>query len=218
MRRLTLSLALIAAVSALPASSQEVPSPPLSEVGSDLVFSALDHQLVLPAPQWWSAGQAPITERFDVKVTADTRQALVEVSPLETEDQDIVALFAARLTLEPQRSLREYRRTVMLSYAQLCQPDLTGFFQLSADDGETLAPLGFVCGLFADRLPSLAGLGEIVIMTFRQSDQGVAVVYEEWMGPAFDPGNISTWPVSAETVELRADALASRVQLLLAGD
>ncbi len=102
---------------------------------------------------------------------------------------------------------------VMSAYARNCKPELTGFFQLGPDEGESLAPLGFVCGSYLDTLSGYQGLGEVMVVSFRKSDRGIAIVYQEWRGKSFDPAQPASWPVATQTVEARANQLNSAAQL-----
>lgn len=220
MNRFVLVLLAILALMA-PALAQSVAPAPLERQGDMLVLDTHAHRLSLPLPDWLSAEAltaADPTTQFETAFAADDRQALLEIMPKGESRLDWQTLYAARITLEPERALTDYRRATMIGYAQLCQPELTAFFQLGEDQGETLAPLGFVCGAFLNRLAGYAGHGEVAIMAFKRSDAGVAVVYQEWRGDAFDPTNPATWPVPTATVEARAQALQAEAELRPAAD
>ena len=53
-----------------------------------------------------------------------------------------------------------------------------------------------------------------MVAVFRKTESGIAVVYQEWKGPAFDPSNPVTWPVTRENLQARADQLQTDVKLV----
>ncbi len=190
---------------------------PLRELNDGWAFEALGHSLQMPFPAWLSEeeiARGDVRDQVEARYFADERQALVEIIPSGEEFTAWSTLYAARITLEPERPLPDYRRSVMFGYAQTCNPNLAGFFQLGEDRSDAeLAPLGFVCGEFIDRLEGFAGQGEVVIMAFQRSEAGIAVVYQEWRGPRFQPPQPATWPVETAIVEGRAGAFRERVEL-----
>jgi hypothetical protein len=84
---------------------------------------------------------------------------------------------------------------------------------LQPDEGEVLAPLGFVCGSHREDLPGYAGLGEVAIIAFMKTSTGVAIVFQEWRGKSFDPQVPSTWPVATDVVQARATQLKDQAAL-----
>jgi len=221
LQRSTLSFALLAlAIAALPAAAQENVPAPLTQEGDALVLTTHAHRLVMPLPDWLSeTGQTgDALPLIETEFTSNERQAVLRIRPKGEDAHNWRTLYAARITLEPERALIDYRRSTMMGYAQICQPELTGFFQLGPDEGETLAPTGFVCGAFLDRLENLAGTGEVVIMSFKRTPGGIASVYQEWRGAPFDPTDPASWPVPTDVVERRARELQEEAQLIAAGD
>lgn len=215
-------LALIASLSLIaPAFAQSAGPAPIARDGEKLVLDALSHRLSIPLPDWLTDEDRQVEDiaaTVEANFATDERQALLEIMPKgQSRADEWDTLYAARITLEP-RPLTDYRRATMVGYAQLCQPELTGFFQLDEDQGDALAPLGFVCGAFLNRLSNYAGRGEVAVMAFKRTQQGVAVVYQEWRGRAFDPSNPETWPVPTDAVEARARELQAEAELLPAGD
>jgi DNA-directed RNA polymerase beta subunit len=92
-----------------------------------------------------------LDERGIVRIGARVKAGDIlvgKITPKGETPETWRTLYAARLTFEPDRTLIDYRRSTMTGYARNCRPELTGFFQLGEDRGETLAPLGFVCGAF----------------------------------------------------------------------
>lgn len=204
------------------AAAQTVQPAPLSLENGGLALQTLGHSFHIPLPDWLvvepGAPESAVFEQFEALFAADARQALLQLLPRGEVPSDSPVLYAARITLEPERQLSDYRNTVMFGYAQTCQASLTGFFQLGPDAGETLAPFGFVCGGFFDRMEGLLGRGQVMVMSFKRTERGIATVYQEWRGRAFDPGNPATWPVPAAEIEARAHALQDQAHLRLAGD
>ena len=220
-RSLASLLGALVATSALaaPAVAQALSEPPLTEAGNALVLDALGHNFALPLPDWLSSAErlsGSVWPLVDSTYRADENQALLEIYPKGETQALWKTLYGARITLEASRPLADYRSAVMYGYSQTCKPELTGFFQFGEDEGDNLAPLGFVCGAYLDRLAGYAGEGEVMVMSFRKSDKGVAIVYQEWRGEAFDPSKPATWPVSTEVVEARAKQLQDEAALTLA--
>lgn len=204
---------------ALPAVAQATTEAPLTEAGNALVLDALGHNFSLPLPDWLSSAErlsGNVWSLVDSTYRADENQALLEIYPKGETQALWKTLYGARITLQASRPLTDYRNAVMYGYSQTCKPELTGFFQFGEDEGDNLAPLGFVCGAYLDRLAGYAGEGEVMVMSFRKSDKGVAIVYQEWRGEAFDPSDPATWPVSTEVVEARAKQLQDEAALTLA--
>jgi hypothetical protein len=222
LNRFALALPLIAGLAlAIPVPAQDVAATPLAREDDRLVLATLSHRFAIPLPDWLTPEERAATDiaaLVETTYVSDERHALLEIMPKGQDEADWHTLYGARITLEPERALTDYRRATMIGYAQVCQPELTGFFQLGEDQGETLATLGFVCGAFLNRLAGYAGMGEVMIMAFKRSDAGIAVVYQEWRGDAFDPTNPATWPVATDTVETRARQLQAEAELLAATD
>lgn len=214
-----LGLVLASSALAAPALAQIVSEPPLTEAGNALVLDAIGHNFSLPLPDWLSPAErlsGNVMPLVDATYRADEAQALLEIYPKGETQALWKTLYGARITLEASRPLTDYRSAVMFGYSQTCKPELTGFFQFGEDEGENLAPLGFVCGAYLDRLTGYAGEGEVMVMSFRKSAEGVAIVYQEWRGQAFDPSKPETWPVSTDVVEARAKQLQDESALTLA--
>lgn len=214
-----LGVVLASAALIAPASAQIASQPPLTEAGNGLVLEALGHKFSLPLPDWLSSAErlsGNVVPLVDATYRADDAQALLEIYPKGQTQALWKTLYGARITLEATRPLTDYRSAVMFGYSQTCKPELTGFFQFGEDDGENLAPLGFVCGAYIDRLTAYAGEGEVMVMSFRKSAEGVAIVYQEWRGDAFDPSKPETWPVATDVVEARAQQLQDEATLMLA--
>lgn len=212
-------LGLVLAVASTPAGAQTASEPPLTEAGNALVLETIGHTLSLPLPDWLTPAErlsGDIAPLVNTTFVSDENQALLEIYPKGEDTTAWTQLYGARITLEASRPLTDYRQAVMFGYSQTCKAELTGFFQFGEDDGDTLAPLGFVCGAYLDRLAGYAGQGEVMVMSFRKSDKGVAIVYQEWRGRAFDPSNPATWPVETAVVQARAAQLQAEATLALA--
>lgn len=210
MTKLRFSFAALALVLlATPAAQAESSAtpPPLHEEDGVLVLDRLGHHLTMPMPDWLVAPSGPIATQVELRYLTDARQALVEIRPKGETEALWNTLYGARITLGADQPLTAYRAAVMVGYAATCQPQRTGFFQLTPDTADALAPLGFVCGGYRNDLTGYAGLGEVAIMSFKKSVKGVAIVFQEWRGKAFDPGKPATWPVSTDVVQARASQL-----------
>ncbi|HTM77023.1 MAG TPA: hypothetical protein VL133_05295 [Devosia sp.] len=201
----------------LPAvQAQDATVPPLAEQDGVLRLDRLGHELILPMPDWLEAPSGPIETQVELHYLTDARQALLEIRPKGETEALWNTLYGARITLGAELPLTAYRAAVMAGYAATCQPQSTGFFQLTPDTADTLAPLGFVCGGYRADLTGFAGLGEVAIMSFKKSGNGVAIVFQEWRGKAFDPGKPATWPVATDVVQARAGQLQDQTHFTAA--
>jgi hypothetical protein len=196
----------------LSAHAQISGEPPLTQNGQTLVLGALGQSLTFPLPDWLTAEEgADARAMVETHYVSDDTQALLEIYPKGETQALWHTLYGARVSLGPDRPLTALRSAMMIAYGRTCQPELAGFFQFHADEGEVLAPLGFVCGAY--RSPLYADQGTVMVMSFRKTTGGFAVVYQEWRGDAFDPADASSWPVSTEAVQARAAALQSGTTL-----
>ncbi|MET3927202.1 hypothetical protein [Devosia sp. 2618] len=201
------------------AQAQVISEAPIAEEGQSLVLSANGHALKMPLPDWLSADQLSagnVWPLVDSTYRSDDSQALLEIYPKGESEALWKTLYGARITYTDARTLTAYRNVVMAGYAQTCKPELTGFFQLGADQGDRLAPLGFACGAYLDRLTGFAGMGEIMVMSFTKTENGVAIVYQEWRGPAFNPSDAASWPVPTSVVQARATQLQADATVTVA--
>lgn len=195
---------LASALLAMPAAAQQVAAPLVID-GEQLVLSALGQDLVLPLPKWGELDDAAPQDLLglvSVYFREEAGQARLEIYPRGESEALWTRLYGARLFDQPGLALANLRSVIVDVYARACRADSVALFQLEADNGDAIPPLGFVCGAYRD-LPGYAGQGEVMVMGFSKSDKGVAMVYEEWRGKAFDPADSATWPVSTEQIEAR---------------
>lgn len=217
--RKLLAGAMLSLLAALPTLAQVASEAPLTEEGNGLVLAAVGHTFSLPLPDWLTPAErlsGNIGPLVETSYVSDPNQALLEIFPKGETAENWSTLYGARITLEASRPLTDYRSAVMYGYSQTCNPKLSGFFQFGDDAGETLAPLGYVCGAYLDRLEGYQGQGEVMVMAFAKTEKGVAIVYQEWRGPLFDPSKPETWPVSADVLKARAAQLQTQARLSLA--
>jgi hypothetical protein len=211
--RVVLALSMLAgSVLASPAQEQ----PPLVANGDTMVLSTLGQSLSTPVPDWLEGGQADGANPADSTPShyvADDREALLELYPPGETQALWTQNYGIRLARNNGRSLGAIRSAVMASYARVCDPALTGFFQLGADQGEVLAPLGYVCGAFRRGYTGLGGKGEVMVMSFRQNEAGVAMVFRQWRGPAFNPEDPQSWPVATQDVQDWAETVRTGITL-----
>jgi len=201
---------------ALPAGAQETAS--ITQEGSSLRFEAAGHRITLPFPDWLTAAErlAPdVVALVESNTYSDPKQAFVEFFPRGQSLENYETTYAARITREPGRSLEDYRRTTIFGYSQGCKPEATGMFTFG-EDSETFFPaLAFICGAYLDSVSGFEGLGAVMVSVFRKTDAGIAVIYQEWRGPAFYPYDPAGWPVSAETFQARAEEIQAEAELLV---
>lgn len=216
MAQLKTALLVLVALSggAVPAAAQIRSTPPLVEESGKLVLDTMGHHLALPRPDWLTGDEAALG-RVEASFLAEEGQALLEIYPKGESEALWTTLYGARISRdENERTLADYRAALMMLHANKCNPALTGFFQLGPDkDDNDLAPLGFVCGAYADQYVTYAGLGEVMVASFRRSDTGVAIIYQEWRGKSFNPSDPKSWPVPTEVVQARANQLQAEVAL-----
>ncbi len=223
--RMAGSAALYAAVllaSPLAARAQDTGTPaPITQDGARFRFDVLDHRLTLPIPDWLTAAERlspEIMGLVESNFFADPGQAFIEFFPKGQSLKDWRTTYAARITLQAGRSLEDYRQATIYGYSQPCKPELTGAFNFGAETADFFPALGFVCGAYRDDIKGLRGQGEVMVSVFLKTDKGVAVVYQEWRGSAFDPSDPATWPVSGEALEARAAELQAEAGLLARAD
>lgn len=210
MRTLLLVLALALAT---PAIAQDPPT--LGRDGVNVSFTALGHRFVLPTPDWLTPTErlAPdLGPLIESNTYGDAAQAFVEFFPKGETVENWSKTYAARLTLNPGRSLDDYRRATMYGYRQICREDALGFFNFGEETDDFFPALGMVCGAYFDNGP-LKGRGELMVAVFRKTETGVAMIYEEWKGRAFDPSDPKTWPIDAAAFRARAKELQDVVKL-----
>lgn len=207
---------LASAMLAMPVAAQQADAVPLEANSEHFVFNALSQNLALPLPDWAElAGAEPdaLLDRVSVSVRQDENLARVEIYPRGEGQAFWSRLYGARIFNQPDLTLASLRTAIIDVYARTCRADTIALFQLEPDDGDNIPPLGFVCGAYLD-LPGYSGQGEVMIVGFYKSAQGVATVYQEWRGAAFDATDSSTWPVSAEQIEMRVDQFKSQTALV----
>lgn len=199
-----------------PALAQIRSEPPLSDAAGGLVLQTQGYDLWLPAPDWLDAAaqqSGGVRPLIDAMFRATPEQALLEIYPRGEGQALWTTLYGARLSIGSGFTLKAYRDAVVAGFARTCRPDRTGFFQLGADEGDGLAPLGYACGAFDPRLRLYAGLGEVMVMSFRQQGDAVALIFQQWRGKAFDPSDAASWPVQTSVVEARARQLQAHPRL-----
>lgn len=196
---------LVTALLAMPALAQDAGAVPLAADAQHFVLTTFDENLTLPLPDWLElrdAAPGALLERVSVRYHQDEREARLEIYPRGEGEALWSRLYGARIFQQPNLALTNLRAAIIDVYGRSCRSDAVVLFQLEPDDGDTIPPLGFVCGAY-ENLPGYAGQGEVMVMAFYRSATGVAMIYQEWRGPAFDPQDAGTWPVSSAEVEAR---------------
>jgi hypothetical protein len=213
--------AAIAAASliALPLHAQTAPSEPapITQDGASWHFDAAGHRFTIPFPDWLSAADRlspDVASLVEANYYSDPTQAFVEFFPRGESLENWTTTYAARVTLTPGRSLEDYRRATIFGYSRTCKPDATGFFMFGEETADFFPALAFICGAYLDSIPELKGQGEVMVSVFRKTDAGIAVIYQEWRGPAFGTYQPETWPVTPEALEARANELQAEAELL----
>jgi len=209
------TIILATAFLALPAAAQPAASVPLRADSERFVLNALEQNLALPLPDWLELeGAAPdaMLDRVSVYFQQEEGEARLEIYPRGEGEAFWSRLYGARIIQQPGLALTSLRSVIINVYARACRPEAVALFQFEPDDGDNIPPLGFVCGAYQD-LPGYAGQGEVMLIGFYRSDAGVAMIYQEWRGAAFDPTDSDTWPVSGEEIQSRVDQFKAQAGL-----
>lgn len=210
-----LALALLG-LSAFAAPGLQAEDVVVTQEGAALSFRAAGHRIVMPLPDWLSAAErlsADVLGKVEHNTYADGQQAFVEFFPAGQGIDNWTTTYAARVTTDGTRSLADYRAATIVGYSKPCKPEATGVFQFGEETPDFFPALAFVCGAYLDTIATLKGQGEVMVSVFRKTGTGVAVVYQEWKGPAFDPSDPTTWPVSRADLEARARQLQDDTEL-----
>lgn len=197
-----------------PAWAQE--AAPLSEANSALVLKSLGQTLTFPTPDWLTADEqasGAVTPLVEVAYRPEETRAVLEIMPKGETEANWTTFYGVNLIADPARTLVRAREQVVASRSRTCNPSAAAFFQLGQDNGDEIAPLGFVCGAYGSTSAAFAGKGEIMVVAFKKSPAGIAMVFQEWRGPAFDPGTPATWPIPTTQVEARARQLQAETSL-----
>lgn len=196
---------LIAALVVIPAAAQQSNALPLRAEAEHLVLNAPGQQMTLPLPDWAELAGAPaegLLERVSAHVREDEGEVQLEIYPRGEGQALWSRLYGARIFNQPNLPLADLRSVIIDVYGRSCQPETIALFQLEPDDGDNIPPLGYVCGAYRN-LPGYNGKGEVMIMGFYKSSAGVAMLYQEWRGAAFNPADSASWPVSPAEIEAR---------------
>jgi hypothetical protein len=190
---------------------------PVTQEGAAWHFDAAGHRFTIPFPDWLSAAERlspDVAALVEANYYADPTQAFVEFFPRGESLENWTTTYAARVTLSPGRSLEDYRRATIFGYSRACQPEATGVFMFGEQTEDFFPALAFICGAYLDTIPQLKGMGEVMVSVFRKTDAGIAVIYQEWRGPAFGTYQPETWPVTPDALEARAGELQAAALLV----
>lgn len=211
---LRILVCLLSLLGAAPAVAQIRSEPPLAVADKTLQLTALGQRLLLPAPDWVAddlAGDA-VLAGFEAVFRSGDDQADLELY----QNGAVYALartrYGAHLVNDPDADPADYRAVVVDGFSRACMPGLSAFVQLGDDPDNVLAPLLLICG--AQRADN--DTGEIMTISLQTSEAGIAIVYQQWRGAAFDPASAGNWPAAPETIEARARLLQAETMLTLA--
>lgn len=207
-------ICLASLMAAPPAVAQIRGEPPLAVTGHALELTTLGQRLVLPAPDWVGddlAGDA-VLGGFEAVFRSGDDQADLELYQNGAIYALARTLYGAHVVSDPEAKPADYRAVVIDGFSRACMPGLSAFVQLGEDPDDVLAPLLLICG--AQRADS--DTGEIMTISLQTSEAGMAIVYQQWRGAAFDPASAANWPAPPETIEARARLLKAETMLTLA--
>ena len=115
---------------------------------------------------------------------------------------------APHLAGDADRALSDVRNEVVAHLCPHLQAGADRLFPAWRRTRATRSPRwALSAAAIATRLTGFAGKGEVMVMSFKKTDTGVAMVFQEWRGPAFDPATPASWPVATAVVEARAKQL-----------
>ncbi|MHA6299806.1 hypothetical protein [Devosia sp. CAU 1758] len=201
-----------------PSMAQETAALPFTSQDGALVLETMGQKLILPPPDWVSAGSDldVLSSEVSTRFLEESGQAHLEIYPRGEGEAFWTRLYGARVSNQAGMSLSDFRSVVINVYARSCQPEAVALFQLEPDSGDVLPPMGYVCGAYLDSFADFAGQGEVMVMGFYKSDVGLGMVYQEWRGEAFDAADPASWPVDADVVESHLARLQTEVSLTTA--
>src|SRR5690606_3914874 len=107
-------------------------------------MDAVGHRFSVPLPDWLTAAERlnpDVMTLVEHNTYADPQQAFVEFFPKGQTFEAWTTTYAARVTLDRQRSLADYRDASIAGYSKSCNPQLAGSFMLGHEDGEVFPPL-----------------------------------------------------------------------------
>lgn len=211
---LRILVCLLSLLGAAPAVAQIRSEPPLAVADKTLQLTALGQRLLLPAPDWVAddlAGDA-VLAGFEAVFRSGDDQADLELYQNGAVYALARARYGAHLVNDPDADPADYRAVVVDGFSRACMPGLSAFVQLGDDPDNVLAPLLLICG--AQRADN--DTGEIMTISLQTSEAGIAIVYQQWRGAAFDPASAGNWPAAPETIEARARLLQAETMLTLA--
>ena len=199
---------------AVPATAQIRSEAPLTIKDKALELTTLGQRLTLPAPDWVAddlVGDA-VLGGFEAVFRSGEDQADLELYRNGAVYALAKTLYGAHVVSDPDAKPADYRAVVVDGFSRACMPGFSAFVQLGEDPEDVLAPLLLICGAQrADR-----GTGEIMTISLQTSEAGMAIVYQQWRGAAFDPASAANWPAPPETIEARARLLQAETMLTLA--
>ena len=204
---------LVSLLAASPAMAQIRSEPPLTIEDNALELTTLGQRLTLPAPDWAGdlVGHAILTG-FEAVFRSGDDQADLELYRNGAVYALAKTLYGAHVVSDPEADPANYRAVVVDGFGRACMPGLSSFVQLGEEPDDALAPLLLICG--AQRSDNRTG--EVMAISLQKSEAGMAIVYQQWRGAAFDPASAANWPAPPETIEARALLLKAETMLTLA--
>ena len=213
MALLRTTICLISLLVALPVAAQIRSEPPLTIEDNALELTTLGQLLTLPAPDWAGdlAGQA-ILAGFEAVFRSGDDEAELQLYRNGAVYALADTVYGAHVISNPDAVPVNYRDAVIDGFGRACMPGLSAFVQLGDDPDDIQAPLLLICG--AQRADTRKG--EIMAISLLTSAAGLAIVYQQWRGPAFDPSSAANWPAPSAVIEAQARRLQAETMLTLA--
>lgn len=199
---------------ALPAMAQIRGEPPLAVADRALELTTLGQRLTLPPPDWVAADLAgdAVLDGFEAEFRSGDREADLKLYRNGAVYALAQAVYGAHMVSNPDAVPANYRDAVIDGFGRACMPGLSAFVQLGDDPDDVQAPLLLICG--AQRANTR--MGEVMAISLRTSAAGLAIVYQQWRGTAFDPSSAANWPAPSGTIEAQARRLQAETMLTLA--
>ncbi len=210
--RITVASALLVLPSATALAQDE--NARVGQSGDQLVYEAEGHRFTTALPAWIAVDEDLGLEDAEVIITGDDNSTRFEIVPKGENADTWTHMFGVRIVLEPERDLTVYRQAAAFGYAMSCDGSTGQFFLTDEDTPTEVSPLVFICGEFVPEA-NRPGEGQVMVLGFRRTDEGIAVVYEEFRTPEFDGKDQADWPVAGTALVERGRDIFAQSELTL---
>lgn len=180
-----------------------------------ILFERAGHHVAVPFP-----GFVPLEVQGDVvlehvKISTTTFAEgveLVEFISVNESFDDWTGLTAAMIVNDPDYPLNAMIGSLVAPFRAACEEDNLVFTTIPPQAAFRNQTYVVLCGAYkpSDSPQVTEGQGEILLATVHETGQGIAKVYSEFRGPAFDVNDQATWPLHQVQFMLHAVELQAR--------